>query len=433
MRRADPATRREFLATSAAAASTAALAQLDVARFAHAQGSGVIKVGMIGSGGRCTGAAEQALGSGKDVRLVALCDVFKERALGSLRRLKGKKEQVVADEDHAFDGLDGYKKVIECSDAVLIACASKFHPYYAKAAVEAGKHVFVEKPHGIDSAGCRLMAEACELAKQKKVSVMSGLQWRHHAGVEETIKRIHDGAIGRIVTIEENFLRAPYQVVRRKEGLKEVEYHFYNWYHFCWLSGDDVIQSLVHNVDTATWAMMGEAPVKCHGLGGRSASFGDMYGDMFDHHSVVYEYKDGARMYAHCRTQGKCYGDYSSKVWGTKGHSNLFNCTIEGATSWKYSGPGGNPYQIEHNRLFEAIRTGKPVNCGDYMVKSTLIGVMGQVACYTGQPVTYEQVEKSNFSFGPRPEEARLDMEPPTKPGPDGNYPLPVPGQTKLL
>jgi predicted dehydrogenase len=363
-----------------------------------------------------------------------MCDIFPERIQARLKHLKkAKPDQVAVDDDHAFAGLDGYKHVIESCDAVTIACASKFHPYYAKAAIEAGRHVFVEKPHGVDAAGLHVMAEACALAKEKKLSLMSGLQWRHNPKVEETVKRIHDGAIGEITHIEENFLRGPYQLVARRAGLKEIEYHFFNWYHFCWLSGDDVIQSLVHNVDTATWAMNGVTPVKCHGVGGRSASFGEVYGDMFDHHAVVYHYANGARMYANCRTQKKCYGEYSSLVWGTKGRANLFRGTIEGETNWKFAGKGANPYQVEHNRLFDAIRTGKPVNSGDYMTKSTHIAVMGQVACYTGQPVTWEQVAKSKFSFGPLPSETRLDMEPPTKPGPDGNYPLPVPGTTKLL
>jgi len=428
------ATRRAFLKTSAGAASVATLASLDVARYAHAQGSGYIRLGMIGCGGRCTGAAEQALNTGQDVRLVAMCDIFEERARACLDRLqKVKKDQVAVDADRVFTGLDGYRHVIDSSDAVVIACASKFHPYYAKAAIEAGKHVFVEKPHGIDAAGLRVMAEACALAKTKKLSLMSGLQWRHNPAVEETVKRIHDGAIGEIVSIEENFLRAPYQLVKRKDGQSELLYHFYNWYHFCWLSGDDVIQSLVHNVDTATWAMNGVTPIRCHGVGGRSASFGEVYGDMFDHHAVVYHYASGARMYANCRTQNKCYGEYSSLVFGTKGRANLFAGTIEGETKWKYAGKGGNPYQIEHDRLFDAIRTGKPVNSGDYMTQSTHIAVMGQVACYTGQPVTWDEVAKSDFSFGPRPADVRLDMEPPTKPGPDGNYPLPVPGVTRLL
>jgi len=426
------ASRRSFLKASAAA-SAAALAPLPMPPV-HAAGSDTIKVGMIGSGGRCTGAAEQALSTGPDVRLVAMCDIFEERVKGRLEVLKrSKKDQVVVNADHAFVGFDGYRKVIEASDVVLIACASKFHPYYARAAIQAGKHVFVEKPHGIDPAGMRAMAEACELARQKKLSLMSGLQWRHTPAVEETVKRIHDGAIGEIVTIEENFLRGPYQLERRKPGQDELLYQFYNWYHFCWLSGDDVSQSLVHNVDTATWAMNGVAPVRCHGLAGRSASFGEVYGDMFDHHSVVYQYASGARMYANCRTQNKCHGEYSSLVWGTKGRANLFGGTIEGETKWKYQGPGGNAYQIEHNRLFEAIRTGKPFNSGDYMVKSTTIGVMGQLACYTGQMVTWEQVEKSDFGFGPAWDAVKEGMEPPTKPGPDGNYPLPVPGKTRLI
>jgi len=433
---ASPASRRDILKTSAAAASAATLASLDVARFAHAQGSGYIKVGMIGSGGRCTGAAEQALNTGQDVRLVALCDVFEERVQAKLGYLKNAKPgQVEVPADHAFTGFDGYKKVIECSDVVLIACASKFHPFYARAALEAGKHVFVEKPHAIDAAGCRALEDAVALAKEKKRCLVSGLHSRCTPGCREAIRRVHDGAIGEIVAIEENFLRAPYNLVRRKPGQGELLYQFYNWYHFCWLSGDDVIQSLAHNMDRATWALKGMTPAKCHGLGGRSTSFGEVYGDMFDHHGVVYQYPNGVRVYANCCTRNKCHADYSSLILGTKGRCRVTEygeSSIEGAAAWK-TGMGKDGHQVEQDELFAAVRAGNVVNHGDYMVPSTWVVLMGQVACYTGQEVTWDQVTKSTFGFGPAWDAVKEGLEPPTKPGPDGNYPIPVPGVTRLL
>ena len=423
------ASRRSFLKASAAAA----LAPLEIPPV-HAAGSGAIRVGMIGCGGRCTGAADQALGTGPDVRLVAMADVFQERVNTARNYLrKNKPDQFAVEDDLALVGFDGYRRVIEASDVVLIACASKFHARYMRAAIEAGKHVFVEKPHAIDPAGVKAVAAACELARQKKLCVVSGLHSRYTPGVREAIRRIHDGQIGEIVAAEENFLRAPYNVVRRKPGQTEAQYQFYNWYHFCWLSGDDVIQSLAHNLDRTTWALRGETPVRCHGLGGRSTSFGEAYGDMFDHHSVVYQYASGVRVYANCCTRNKCHADYSSLILGTKGRCRITEYAdswIEGEKPWK-TGMGADGHRVEQQELFDAIRKGTVVNNGDYMVPSTWVVVMGQIACYTGKEVTWEQVTKSDFAF--EPADGDFNTDPPKKPGPDGNYPIPVPGQTKLI
>jgi len=431
--------RRTFLKTSAAAVSAAALGNLALARSAHAAGSDIIKIGMVGCGSRCPGAAVQAMNVDPGVRLVAMTDIFADRVESRRKMLKQQKpQQVQVDDAHCFSGLDGYRHVIEASDVVLIACAAKFHPMYMLSAVEAGKHVFVEKPHAIDPAGLHVVAAACELAKQKGLSVMSGLHSRHQPGYQETIRRIHDGAIGQIVAIEENFLRGPYGLYPRLPQYKtEVEFQCANQYHFTWLSGDDVTQSLVHNVDRATWAMNGEVPVKAHGLGGRSSSFGnEIYGNVFDHHSVVYQYANGVRMYAFCRTVLGCYNEYSSVILGTKGRCNLMGCRIEGETNWHYTkrrDPDG--HQLEHNVLFDAIRSGKPVNAGDYMTKSTMIAVMGQITCYTGKEVTWDQAMKSDFVFQPKPEDVRLDMAPPvTFDKAVGDYPVVArPGITKIL
>jgi len=426
--------RRDFLKTSAAAASGAALGALAAQRVAYAAASDAIKIGVVGCGGRGNGAALDAMSVDPAVRLVAMCDLFADRVRNSRNQLKTQKpDQVAVDDDHCFTDFDGYKKVIASVDVVLIACAAKFHPLYTKAAVEAGKHVFVEKPHGIDPLGIKTVSAACDLARQKGLSVVSGLQSRYHRGMQETVKRIHDGAIGDIVAIEENFLRAPYVLYRRAAGQNEVQYQCSNQYHFTWLSGDDVPQSLVHNVDRSLWALREEPPVKCHGLAGRSSMVDEVYGNVFDHHSVVYQFAGGARLYAFCRTTDGCYNEVSSIIIGTKGRSDLTACRIDGETKWRYEGPPCNPYHEEHKALFQSIRAGKPVNSGYHMARSTLATVMGQLSCYTGKEVTWDQATKSDFFYPPKPEDCRFDMEPPVKLGPDGHYPVYVPGFTKLL
>jgi len=426
--------RREFLKVAATAVSGAALGSLALGTVAHAAGSDVIKIGVVGCGGRGNGAAMDALSVDPAVRLVALADLFADRVRNSRNQLQAKKpDQVAVDDDHCFADFDGYQKVIASVDVVLIACAAKFHPMYTKAAIEAGRHVFVEKPHGIDPLGIKTVIAACELAKQKGLSVVSGLQSRFHVGMQETVKRIHDGAIGDIVAIEENFLRAPYVLYKRAPGLSEVQYQCSNQYHFNWLSGDDVPQSLVHNVDRSLWALREQPPLKCHGLGGRSSMVDEIYGNVFDHHSVVYQFAGGARLYAFCRTTDGCYNEVSSIILGTKGRADLTACRIEGETKWRYEGPGCNPYQEEHRALFQAVRAGKPINSGYHMAASTLATVMGQLSCYTGKEVTWDQATKSDFHYPPRPEDCRFDMEPPVNLGPDGRYPVCVPGQTKLL
>lgn len=424
--------RRDFLKTSVAALSTATVSASHITRRVYAAGSDVIKVGLIGCGGRGSGAAMDAMRADDGVRLIAMADVFEDRLQAKRKALKeAMPDQVTVDDEHCFVGFNGYRNVIESGvDVVLIACTSKFHPKYIKAAVDADKHVFVEKPHGIDPPGVRLVKEACETAKRKKLCLVSGLMNRYVPAVRETMKRILDGAIGEIVAIEENFLRAPYVLVPRKPSDSEIEYQFRNWYHFSWLSGDDVTQSLVHNLDKALWAMREKPPAKAHGLAGRSASFGEIYGDVFDHHSVVYEYDDGARIYALCRTQHHCHEGVSDIIMGTKGRCDLLESRITGETNWQYDGPGGSGFRIEHQELFRAIRSGNPI-VNDYMANSTMIAILGQMACYSGKQITWEDAYKSDFTFGPP--EGDFDTEPPVKPGPDGNYPVAVPGKTKVI
>ncbi len=422
--------RREFLKSSAVLASAAGLR-------AFAAGSDIIRAGVIGCGGRGAAAAINAMKADKGVRIVALADIRLDRIEEVRSKLRVEQgAQVAVRDDHMFTGFEAYQHVIELSDVVIIANAAKFHPLHMKAAIEAGKHVFVEKPHAIDPAGVKMVRAACELAKQKGLSVVSGLQSRYHPGYRETIQRVHDGAIGDIVAIQETWLRPPYVLRERKPGMTEMEHQASNQYHFHWLSGDDVPQTLIHNLDRSRWAMREQSPVRAYGMGGRSTLRGEIYGNVFDHHAVVYEFGNGVRIYAYCRTIDNCYNENSSLLMGTKGRCDLLQLRITGETNWQHPGPKSkmNAYDLEHVALFESIRSGQPVNNGEYMVASTLTALMGQFSCYTGREVTWEQMAASDYYHPPKPEECRADMEPPVKPGPDGIYPVAfTPGVSVLL
>jgi predicted dehydrogenase len=427
--------RREFLKTSVLGAASAY--GLSLARSAHAAGNQEIRIGMMGCGGRCSGAAESALGLGKDVKLAGMVDVFENRMRGRQQYFKNKfPDQFVATDATCAFGLEGYKAVLAACDAALIACASKYHPFYAEEAVKAGKHVFIEKPHAIDPAGCRRLTRLCEMARQKNLSVVSGHESRYDLAYQEQTKRLQEGAIGRIVAIQSMFLRNAYGLVPRNPKLNEVEYQFSNWYHFRWLSGDDVTQSLVHNLDRMRWVLREENPTWCFGLGGRSTSFGEVYGDMFDHHTVVYEFPSGVRLYALCQTRDGTYWSWDDILMGSKGVCRWTACRIEGETTWRYQGPRNDLSAAEQQRLIGSIRSGKPINDGDTMIDSTYMAIMGQIACYSGKPVTWEQMLKADFEFEPKLADVRLDMPPPIQPdqpGPDGNYPLPKPGFEKYF
>lgn len=427
------ASRRDFLKTTAAAGATT-IGALSVARGAQAAGNQEIRVGMIGCGGRCSGAAAAALRLGPDVKLAGMTDIFENRMAAKREYFKTNfPDQFVGTDDSCVFGLDGYKAVIDASDAVLIACASKYHSYYAEKAIAAGKHVFIEKPHAIDPAGCIRLRRVCEMAKQKNLSLVSGHESRYSYPYQAQVEQIHGGAIGDIVAIQSMFLRAPYRTVLRDVSLNEVEYQFSNWYHFRWLSGDDVTQSLIHNLDRMRWVMREENPTWCFGLGGRSTSFGEVHGDMFDHASVVYEHASGPRIYALCQTRAACYGSWDDIIMGTKGVCHWTACRIEGENPWTYDGPKNDPHAEEQKILIGSIRQGEPVNHAATMVDSTYMAIMGQLAVYSGKTVSWQQMMASEFEFEPSCDQATLDMPAPTEPDESGNYPLPIPGFTKYF
>ncbi len=423
--------RREFV--KHAGMVVAATSAISIERLAHAEGREGFRVGLIGCGGRGSGAAANAMNAGKDIKLVAMGDIFEDHLRGARERLKQMyPDQVQVDDEHCFVGFDAYQKVIASDvDVVIIAAASHFHPVMLKAAVEAGKHVFCEKPHAIDVPGLKMAMAACEEARKKNLAVVSGLCWRYDYGVREAMKRVLDGAIGEIVAIQETYITTPYVVRPRQPGWGEAYYQFQNWYHFNWLSGDQTSQQLIHSLDKASWALHDRPPLRAWGLGGRQACLDPKYGDQFDHHALVFEYDNGVRVFGYCRDIPGCYNETSDIIFGTKGRCHLPNKPrIEGEVEWQYTGPKVSMYDVEHKEMFDSIRAGNPINNGNYMFTSTMLGILAQMVCYTGQLITWEEAMQSTHSFSlPR---YGFDIDPPVKPGPDGVYPTAVPGITKF-
>jgi predicted dehydrogenase len=431
---ANRTSRRRFLENSTAVLGAAMVAGLPLARSAHAAGSDVIKAGLIGCGGRGSGAAVNAMNAGKDVRLTAMADLFEDKVKGSRDRIKKSKgDQVAVDDDHCFFGFDAYKKVIESDvDVVLIAPTSHFQWMYLKAAVDANKHVFCEKPHALDVPGIKSVIATCEKAKKNNLSVVSGLCWRYHPGARETMKRVQDGAIGDIVTIQETYCVGPYHANDRRPEWSELEWQFRNWYHFNWLAGDQCLQQLIHSIDKGAWAMGDEPPVKAWGVGGRSVCFAEKFGDLFDHQSVVYEYENGVRMYGICRNQTGAYVELSDTIFGTKGKATIApKQAIEGETNWRYKGPKVSMYDVEHAELFDSIRKGTPINDGKYMANSSMLAILSQFVCHTGQQITWEEAMKSELSF--TLDSYDWDAKPFIKPNEKGEYDIAVPGVTKFV
>ena len=346
--------RREFLRLSALGTGAVLGAPLALARSAHAAGSGTIKIGLIGCGGRGSGAAVNAMNAGMDIKLVAMADVFDDHLKGARERIKAEKPaQVDVPDERCFVGFDAYRQLIASGvDVVLIAAASHFHPVFLKAAIDAGKHVFCEKPHSLDVPGLKVAMAADDEAKKKGLSLVSGLCWRYDPGVRETMKRVREGAIGDIVAIQENYLSSPYVLRERQSGWNEMYFQLKNWYHFNWLSGDQTAQQLIHSIDKASWAMGDKPPKKAWGLGGRQVCVESKYGDQFDHHAVAYEYDNGVRVFGFCRDQLNCHSETTDILIGTKGRALMPNrCRIEGQTTWQYKGPPASMYDIEHKTL----------------------------------------------------------------------------------
>lgn len=407
-----PASRRGFLAGTTAAAAVAAAAS-SVSAGAWAGGSDRLKVGLVGSGGRGTGAAEQALNADPGTELVAIADVFEDAVARARRQLSrmfnkdGQPARVTADDAHCVAGFDAYKKVIDSCDVVLLASTPHFRPLHLRAAVDAGKHVFCEKPVAVDGPGVRSVMESSEIARQKNLNLVSGLCWRYHPGKRATFEQIRNGAIGDIVAMQCSYMTGGVWDPRRQRDQckSEMEYQLRNWYYYTWLSGDFNVEQHIHSLDKMMWAMNDVAPAVISGSGGRQARTDARYGNIYDHFDVVYTWENGVKAFARCRHWPNCENEVEDYIFGTKGRVDVMSHRITdlaGKEIWKYSGPDGDMYQIEHNELFAAIRAGKVINNGDYMCKSTLMAIAGRMAAYTGQRLSWEACLNSKEVLSPK-------------------------------
>jgi predicted dehydrogenase len=427
------ANRRDFLKTSTVMLGGALAGGLAIGRAAHAAGSDVLNVGLIGCGGRGTGAAVNALTVDENTRLTALADPFPEKmqnCLNSIQQRFG--DRVTADASHCFGGFDGYQKLIESGvDVVILATPPHFRPVQLKAAVDAGRHVFCEKPVAVDAPGVRSVLATCEEAGRKNLSVVSGLCWRYHHGVKETMNRVLDGAIGDLISIQETYLTGFLWHRGREPDDTEMKYQMRNWYYFTWLSGDHNVEQHVHSLDKALWVMGDEPPVRAWGLGGRQVRTEAMWGDIYDHHAVAYEYPNNVTVFAYTRQQGGTYRDVSDHFYGTKGHADILKHRIDGENEWRFQGEGGNMYELEHQALFQSIRAAQPINNGVYMARSTMLAILGRMVNYTGQAITWDQALNSQESLAPA--SYSWDAEPPTMPDAEGRYPIAMPGVTKFV
>ncbi len=395
-----PATRRQFLAASAVVATNSP--------HLFAAGNDLIRIGLIGCGDRGTGAAVNALGADPNVKLVAMGDAFEDRLKSSLANLLAKKElgpKVDVKPEAQFVGFDAYQAVIERSDVVLLCTPPQFRPLHLQAAIAAGKHVFAEKPCAVDAPGVRSVLASCEQARKKNLSVVSGLCLRYDNGFREAVRRIHDGAVGKVVTILANDYRGGRWDKPRLPGWSDMTYQMRNWYNFTWLSGDFNVEQHVHFLDVCAWLMKERYPTRAVGMGGRAVLTGTQYGNIYDHFSVVYEYDDGSRIISSCRQQPRCKNDMSVQALGAKGRALLSEkeggMWIKGDQNWSFDGPANQMYQSEHDELFASIRRGKPINNGDYMANSTLLAIMGRMAAYTGQEVTWKMAQGSQERLSP--------------------------------
>lgn len=427
-----PTTRREFLQVSTSAAITATVAaQLGGASTASAQNNDTLKVGLIGCGGRGSGAAAQALQADKNVKLWAMADAFEDRlelSLDSLQKKEAIAHKIDVPKERQFVGFDAYKQVIACCDVVLLTTPPHFRPLHLKAAVEAGRHVFAEKPVAVDAPGVRSVLASCELAKQKKLSVVSGLCIRYDNGFRETIRRLQAGEIGEITTLVANDYRGPIWVKPRQPDWSDMYWQMRNWYYFTWLSGDFNVEQHVHFLDVCSWIMKDAHPVSAVGMGGRQQRTGPEFGNIYDHFSVVYEFANGTKMFSNCRQQVGCKNDISAQVFGTKGRAQLSErrkgLRIQSTSEWVFDGPENQMYQTEHDELFASIRRGEPLNNGEYMARSTLIAIMGRMAAYTGKEITWEMALNSQEDLTPPSYDWNLELPVP---------PIAIPGQTKFV
>ena len=406
----ETATRRDFLKSTGTITTASLVGLPGLQSVVHGGVDDTLRVGLIGCGGRGTGAASQALMADKRVRLTALADVFEDRLEASLESLKTSKEldqKIDVPPERRFTGFNAYQQLIASNvDVVLLTTPPHFRPLHLKAAIDAGKHVFAEKPCAVDAPGVHSVLKSCAEAKQKGLAVVSGLCLRYHEPYQEGVRRIQEGAIGDVHTLLANDYRGTIWLKPRQPDWTDMHWQMRNWYYFTWLSGDFNVEQHVHNLDVCVWAMGEQYPVKAVGMGGREVRKGPEYGNIYDHHAVVYEYANGTRLISNTRQMDGCKNDISVHVLGSKGSALLAErrngVRITAQDEWIFKKENvKNLYQVEHDELFASIRAGQPINNGEYMAKSSLLAIMGRMATYTGREITWEMAWNSKEDLTP--------------------------------
>jgi predicted dehydrogenase len=419
--------RRDFIKTSTAVVVGTGLASGLPLPGAYAAGSDEIKVGVIGCGGRGTGAIDNVLNAAPGVRLVAVGDLFKDRLESSLKNLAKHGERAAVPADRQFTGWDAYQKVV-ASDVnyVILASPPAFRPAHLKAAIEAGKNVFTEKPVAVDTAGIKQVYDLADLAKSKGLGVAAGTQRRHHAAYLETMKRVKDGAIGDVIAMRVFWNQGGLWTKPRQAEWTDMEWQLRNWLYFTWLSGDHIVEQHVHNIDVGRWALGDKLPVRVFGVGGRQARTAPEYGHIYDHFGLDFEFDNGVHMLSMCRQQPGTPGLVAESLAGSKGTCDTQDgrrYEISGPNAWKWSGEYTNPYQQEHTDLIASIRAGKPINELRQVADSTLSAIAGREAAYTGKVISLAQFMASPVSIVP----AKLEF------GPIAVPPVPVPGDAGTM
>jgi len=414
--------RRDFIKASAAVGMAAVLPGRE---RIFAAGSDKIRVGLIGCGGQGTRDTISCLNSSASVELVAMGDLFRDRLGSSLEELKKKVgDRVKVTRDTSFVGFDAYKKVIACDvDMVLVVTPPHFHPVHLKAAIEGGKHVFMEKPAAVDPAGIRSIIASSELARQKGLSIVAGTQRRHQARYLEIIRRIHRGDVGEILGGQCYWNGGDmlgYWKWYERGSMSGMEWQCRNWPWFTWLSGDHIVEQHVHNLDIMNWALQAH-PVQVMGMGGREVR--DL-GNIYDHFAIEYEYPNGVRVLGMCRQIDGCHSRVDERIVGTKGVAHGHG-EIEGRRAYKYEGESPDPYVQEQADLIASIREGKPLNEGKRVAESTMAAIMGRMSAYTGRALKWDwAMNASKLDFTPPKYDFGVDL--PVRP-------VAIPGETQLV
>lgn len=435
--------RRDFVKSSAVLTGGAiAMPLLSRANF-FSGAEDAIKVALVGCGGRGTGAAMQACRTSQNVKLVAMADAFRDRIDNCYKELtadnadEGKKASVKhridVPEERKYVGFDGYKKAMAHADVVILTTPPGFRPIHFEEAVKQGKQIFMEKPVATDPAGIKRVLAAAEIAKQKKLNVVVGLQ-RHYQNSYRELYAKKD-MIGDITSAQVWWNNDGVWVNPRKEGQTEMEYQMRNWYYFNWLCGDHIVEQHIHNIDVMNW-FKGGYPVKAQGMGGRQVRKGKDFGEIFDHHYVEFQYEDGSVLNSQCRHIPGTMSKVDELLIGTKGKIFCGAAQIKdnsGKVLLQFDKKNeNNPYQTEHDELFAAIAKGEYKFADtENGAKSTMTAIMGRMATYSGQVLHWDKVLNSGIDIMPK--EFAWSAMPPVLPDADGNYAIAVPGKTKYI